>query len=75
MVHVLHGHFHSCILRRRSPPAVVHCRCGVEVSYDDCGPLHGQLPVRLHEMLEERVRGVAKWVVHVDDIQLPGWAH
>ena len=72
---MLHGRPYGRVLWCLSPSAIVHCWGGIEVSYDNGGAYHGQWPVRLHEMLEERVRGVAEWDMYVDDVQLPGWTN
>ena len=69
---VLHGHPYYRVVRCWSPPAVVHCRGGIEVSYDDAGAYHGQLSVGLHEVLEERVRGFAERDMQLDDVELAG---
>ena len=68
-------YFHSCVLRCGSSSAVFHCAGGFEVPDDADWSHHGQLSVGLHEVLEERDCGVAKRDVHVDDVQLPGWAY
>ena len=47
----------------------------MEVAYDDSRPHHGKLPVGLHEVFEECLRGVSKGDMYVDDIQLPRWAY
>ena len=67
---MLHGHLHRCVLGCLPPPAIVHRWGRVGVSHDGSRPHHGQLPVSLHEVLEERLSCVSKGDTNVDDFQL-----